>query len=197
MLYAVKRYWPGGTEADVEQVAARRPGRPSCGRQHGRLPRFAAVRRRRPRAVPVPGPVPGGRHPGQRPAPHPLRTAHELAMARPRPSHPGRAAAPFSTFRPSSIAQGSRELRLTHWSDDEFGTRRSADRPGRSGSEHRSAPRSADSPGRGSRRNQSPGPVANGSGAFGTGSVMSISGSAAIPAREESYESGNRRLRAT
>ena len=75
----------------------------------------------------------------QRPVRHPARTAHGLALARPRQALPGRGTAPFSTVRPPGMAQGFRELRLTHWSDHEIldkapgcrSTGRALGRPGR------------------------------------------------------------------
>src|SRR6516225_12221251 len=74
-----------------------RPGRRKCRQnrpghrhRHGQLPRLAAVPGRRPRLVPVPGPLQGGRDRGQRPAWHPMRTAHGLGLARPVPTQPRR-----------------------------------------------------------------------------------------------------------
>ena len=59
MLYAAKCYWPGVTETDLEQVAARAaPSRYRVERQRRRVPRLAAVLRRRPRALPVRGAIP-------------------------------------------------------------------------------------------------------------------------------------------
>src|SRR5215472_1694524 len=68
----------------------RRPGRPGHRHRAGQLPRRAAVPGRRPRLVPVPGPLQGGRDRGQRPAWHPVRTAHGLGLARPVPTQPRR-----------------------------------------------------------------------------------------------------------
>ena len=77
---------PRPTSSSVAERAAQAgPGHRTRSR---RLPRLAAVRRRRPGAVPVPGPHPGGRHPGQRPARHPLRTAHGTRPGSPQTSPP-------------------------------------------------------------------------------------------------------------
>ena len=72
MLYAAKCYWPGVTETDLEAVTEHDASTGLASGGHtvtylGSLP-FTADD---PGPVPVPEPLPGGRHPSQRPARYP------------------------------------------------------------------------------------------------------------------------------
>src|SRR5215470_3706002 len=91
MLYAAKCYWPGVTAAALNQVAGR-AAQAGLDAGAGTVSYLGSLLFPADdlRLVPVPGPLQGGRDRGQRPAGHPLRTAHGLGLARPVPTQPRR-----------------------------------------------------------------------------------------------------------